>query len=257
MSRTALPGGFRLQHYRELPSTSDLCIRLAAGGEPVGLAVLADEQTAGRGRNGRRWESPAGNLFLSVLLRPEGDAGEAARASLLAGVALFEALAGFLPAPAALSLKWPNDLLLEGRKLAGILTESASHSDGKLAWLVIGFGANLVAAPAIPGRATACMRDATTTPPVAEAVAHAVLAELAHWLAVQSREGFAAIRAAWLQRAHPPGTPLLVNRAGGSLSGQFAGLAESGALLLATASGITVCNAGEVLESSGGLACCS
>jgi BirA family biotin operon repressor/biotin-[acetyl-CoA-carboxylase] ligase len=148
----------------EVPSTSDLLLRLAAAGEPEGLALLARRQTAGRGRDGRGWTSPAGNLSLSLLLRPDAPARDAPHWALLAAVALAEALAPSLPNPAALRLKWPNDLLLHGAKLAGVLVESAATRDGRIEWLVVGLGANLAVAPAVPGRATACLADHSRRP---------------------------------------------------------------------------------------------
>ncbi len=252
-------GPWRIRSYARLASTSDLCLRLAAAGEPDGLAVRAGEQSAGRGRGGRSWRSASGNLFLSALLRPAGEAEAAGRYALLAGVAVWEALAGFLPDAATLSLKWPNDVLLGGKKLAGILVESANGPEGSLAWLVIGIGANLAQAPAIaapsitassiPARASACLADAGIAPPAAEDAARAVLARLTHWRAVLDAEGFAPVRAAWLAHAHPPGAALVFNGPGGVRSGRFAGLTEAGALRLATDRGTETFSAGEVLET--------
>jgi BirA family transcriptional regulator, biotin operon repressor / biotin---[acetyl-CoA-carboxylase] ligase len=257
VNRGTRHGGWRLRRYERLASTSDLCIQLAMAGEPEGLAVLAGQQSRGRGSRGRTWESPTGNLFLSVLLRPAGAAAAAGQYSLLAGIALLEALARFLPAPTGLSLKWPNDVLLGGKKIAGILIESATRADGTLAWLVIGLGANLAVAPAIPGRATACLADAAVAPPPPEDVTNAVLARLADWQVVQKCEGFAPVRAAWLARAHPLGTPLRVAGTGTARQGRFAGLAEDGALLLETDAGIEAIVGGEVMAGAGGAACCS
>uniref|UniRef100_UPI001F031436 biotin--[acetyl-CoA-carboxylase] ligase n=1 Tax=Falsiroseomonas oryziterrae TaxID=2911368 RepID=UPI001F031436 len=155
-SQPGIPPGWRLRVEPELPSTSDLLIRLAAAGEPEGLAVLARRQTAGRGQQGRSWRSPAGNLYVSVLLRPGRPAHEAPLFAILAAVALAEALEPFLPDPSALRLKWPNDLLLGGAKLAGVLCESAA-AEGRIEWIVLGCGANLAVAPQVEGRATACL----------------------------------------------------------------------------------------------------
>jgi len=270
-------GPWRIRSYARLASTSDLCLQLAASGEPDGLAVLAAEQTAGRGRSGRAWHSAPGNLFLSVLLRPAGETARAGPYALLAGVAVWEALASFLREPAALSLKWPNDLLLAGRKLAGILLESATGADGAPAWLVIGIGANLASAPAIAppsiappsiappsiappstaSSATASLADAGIAPPSPEAAAHAVLARLSHWRTILDSEGFPPIRAAWLAHAHPPGAPLAFHAAGRARSGRFAGLTETGALKLATEAGIETFASGEVLQDLADLPCSS
>jgi BirA family biotin operon repressor/biotin-[acetyl-CoA-carboxylase] ligase len=255
-------GPWRIRSYARLASTSDLCLALAARGEPDGLAVRADAQSAGRGRSGRAWHSAPGNLFLSVLLRPSGNSADAGFHALLAGVALREALASFLPDPSALTLKWPNDLLLAGRKLAGILLESASAADGTLAWLVIGIGANLASAPSIAppsntSYASACLADAGIAPPPAADAAHAVLARLGHWRTILESEGFPPIRAAWLAHAHPLGAKLAFNGARGMRTGRFAGLTGTGALKLETGGGIETFASGEVLQELADVPCSS
>ncbi len=257
MNRPAPPGPWRIQSYARLASTSDLCLARAAAGEPDGLAVLAAEQSAGRGRGDRSWHSAPGNLFLSVLLRPGGTGAASGHYALLAGVALQEALAAFLPQPATLSLKWPNDVLLGGKKLAGILLESATGADGSLTWLVIGLGANLAASPSISGRVTACLADAGIPPPSAEEAAHAFLARLSHWRVRLETEGFAPVRATWLAHAHPPGTALVFHGPAGLCSGRFVGISESGALKLATDCGIATFTSGEVLKEPADSPCSS
>src|SRR5262249_44954066 len=158
-----------------LPSTSELCRALAEASEPEGAAALARRQTHGRGSRGRRWQAPPGNLSISVLLRPREPARDAGQWSLLASVALAEALSTVVPDPTRLTLKWPNDLLLDGRKLAGILVDSAADADARLAWLVIGIGVNLAAKPELPGRPAACIADVAPAP-APEEVAKVLLA---------------------------------------------------------------------------------
>ncbi len=186
----AIPPIWRLQVHEAIGSTSDHCAALAAAGEPAGLAVLALRQTSGRGSRGRGWQSPIGNLSLSVLLRPSGTLGDAGSWPLLVGIAVAEAARPLLPDPAALSLKWPNDVLLRGRKLAGILIDTALDQAGGLRWLIIGIGANLAVAPEVPGRVTACLPDEGVAPPPPEAFARDVLDRLAHWHSVLLRRGF-------------------------------------------------------------------
>jgi BirA family biotin operon repressor/biotin-[acetyl-CoA-carboxylase] ligase len=214
-------GDWRLAVFPELPSTATLLAERAAAGEPEGLAVLALRQSAGRGRAGRGWASPVGNLYLSVLLRPATPAREAAQWSLLAGVALHEAASGLIP---GLTLKWPNDLLLGGAKCAGILAETALAPDGAMDWLGLGFGVNLAAAPALAERATAHLGAAEAP----EAFARRLLARLAYWRGVQQVQGFAPVRAAWQARGPALGSALRQR----GLAGRYLGLAEDGALLL-------------------------
>jgi BirA family biotin operon repressor/biotin-[acetyl-CoA-carboxylase] ligase len=242
--------GWRWRICEELPSTNDACIAAATAGEPERLAVLAHRQTQGRGRGGHVWQAPAGNLNLSVLLRPEGDAVEAGRWGLIAAVALAETVEAWLPDPAVLRLKWPNDLLLSGAKLSGILAESALQPDGRLDWLVIGFGVNLAAAPALPDRAAACLADAAGTAPAAEAFAAALLERLDAWRRVRLLEGFAPVRAAWLRRAAPAGTAMSLQTGGEAVGGIFAGLSDEGHLLLESGGRVRAFASGEA-------SCCS
>lgn len=222
-----LPAGWRLEVHEALTSTSDRIAEAAEAGEPAGLAVLAHRQTAGRGRSGRAWSSPTGNLYCSVLLRPPGPVREAGQWSLAAGVALAEAARSLDPEPLALRLKWPNDLLRHGAKCAGILTESALAADGTLAWVGLGIGVNLAEAPPLPDRPTA--RLGASEPP--EAFAARLIARIDHWARVQAAEGFGPIRAAWVGLGPEFGAPLTLT-AGPVTAGRFAGLAADGALLL-------------------------
>jgi len=243
---------WRLESHESLPSTSDVCrLKALAEAAPDGLAVLAQQQTAGRGTNGRTWQSPSGNLHLSVLLRPVEPVRTAAQWSLLAAVALADALAAYLPEAPGLSLKWPNDVLWHGRKLAGILTESAARADGMLDYLVIGFGVNLAVAPAVADRATACLAE-SAAPPDPETFARALLAALASWRGVRARDGFAAVRAAWLARGPATDTELQLRLGSATRAGRFAGLAPDGSLLLATEGGVRAFASGEVLAPLSG-----
>lgn len=241
-----LPPGWRLLVQESLPSTSDALIRLAEAGEADGLALLARRQTAGRGRSGRSWHSPEGNLYLSVLLRPTGSAREAGQWTLLAAVALAEAASALEPDSAALRLKWPNDLLRHGAKAGGILAECAiARGDGVeagLAWMVIGFGVNLATAPALPDRPTATLARAEAP----EVFAARLLAALDRWRAVQAAQGFAPIRRAWEARGPARGAALEVRVGPATISGRFAGLAEDGSLLVETDQGLRRIVAGEV-----------
>jgi len=242
---TQIGGGWRLVIHDELASTSDQLIRLAEAGEPERLAILARRQGAGRGRSGRAWQSPQGNLYLSALIRPSCPAREAAQWGLLAGLALIEAAREIDPEPAALRLKWPNDLLRNGAKCAGILAESMLAPDGGLAWLVLGFGVNLAVAPTLPDRPTACLGRAE--PP--EAFAARLLGRLDYWYTVWAAEGFRPIRAAWEEFGPSPGQPIDARFGAATIVGTFAGLGPDGSLLLDTGEGRRTIAAGEVLET--------
>ena len=167
--------------------------------------------------------------------------------SLLAGVALAEATQTFAP-DAALALKWPNDLLLNQAKLAGILIETHG-ADGTLDWLIIGIGVNLAHAPHIPGRATAALAQHGPAPSP-EAFAPALLARLDQWLQTQARHGFAPIRIAWLGYAQPPGSPMSLKLGDQIIAGHFIGLGDDGSLHLQTSAGPRHFTAGDVLFPS-------
>ena len=235
---------WRLVVHDSLPSTSDACIAEAERGEAAGLAILALRQTHARGSRGRSWtEPPTGNLALSVLLRPEGALPAAGVWPLIAGLALHDALSAGHPA-GRLTLKWPNDVMLDGRKLAGILVERGLG--GGHDWLVIGFGANLAAAPELPDRVVACLAE-LGVPPSPEQVASRLLVSLSGWMGVWESQGLPAVRAAWLERAHPLGAPLAVRMRGAQTAGSFAGLDQDGALLLRHEAGVQRIDTGEIL----------
>jgi BirA family biotin operon repressor/biotin-[acetyl-CoA-carboxylase] ligase len=236
---------WRLEQYDALASTSDDCIRRAKSGEPEGLAILALRQTAGRGSRGRQWEAPAGNLNLSVLLRPKLPMAQFSVFPLLAGIAVGDAISAFLPADTAPVLKWPNDVLLAGAKLAGILIDAAPDNDAS-GWLVIGIGINLAAAPQLAGRRTTTLEQhgGQAKPPQA---ARMVLDFLGHWLDVLDHSGIAPIIDAWQQRGHAIGTQLHLTGINSEVTGRFAGLSPSGELLLNVGNRIERFQTGEIL----------
>lgn len=231
-----LPAGWRLRSFESLPSTQTLLRGLAQAGEPGGLAILARRQTEGFGREGRRWEGPAGNLHLSVLLRPRGPARHVPQYGLLAAVALHQAAGR-----EGLRLKWPNDLLRDGAKLAGILAEAALDPQGGIDHLVLGFGVNLAHAPDVAGRAVAALG---AEPP--EDFAVRLLAALDQWLVRQLTDGFGPVREAWMAAGPERGALLSIRQGEGTVSGRYEGLAEDGGLLLATGGRVHRFVSGEV-----------
>ena len=221
---TAAPSHWRVQAYEEVASTQDLAITAARAGQAGHLAILASRQVAGRGSRGRSWSAPAGNLNLSVLLRPDDARLDPGHWSMLAGLALYDALR---PDTDALTLKWPNDLLIGTAKIGGILIDSSVAASGFLEWVVIGFGANLAEAPAVDGRDTACL------PPPAPGMSRPAASDIASAvLAAFDRRSGAELREAWLARAHPPGTLLDIVTPQGRMRGRFAGITARGELLL-------------------------
>ncbi len=226
-------------------STNDDVAALARAGAPAGLWLRADAQTGGRGRHGRAWESPPGNLHASTLVRLAPGDPAAPTLALVAAVALDELVAALAGAERT-HLKWPNDVLLDeggGRwaKLSGILLERV---DGAV---VIGFGVNLAHHPEGLDRPTTDLAAAGVQPPAAADFLADLAAAFARWLARWRGEGLAPIRRRWLERAHPVGTALSVRSPDGIRDGLFDGLDADGALRLRLADGsVHVMHAGDV-----------
>ena len=240
-----LPPWFTLAAHDSLSSTNDEAKRLARDAAAVdGTVVWALRQSAGRGRQNREWISVQGNLFCSVILRPDCAPGRAQEIGFVVPLAAHEALAG-LADGLDLSLKWPNDILAGGRKIGGILMES-SLAEGQVDWVVAGLGLNLASHPdGTPFPATSLKSAAGLQVPP-EAALTAFCTRFEHWYDCWREQGFAPIRAAWLGKSHPAGTKLRVRRAGGDVTGAFHGLDESGALLLNRGGKIERLDSGDV-----------
>jgi BirA family biotin operon repressor/biotin-[acetyl-CoA-carboxylase] ligase len=212
--------------------------------------VLARRQTAGRGRRGRDWRDPPGNFAATLILRPSGDAAAAALYSFVAALALFEALAQVAGPQVRLAIKWPNDVLLNGGKLAGILLESQGEARG-VAHLLIGVGVNLAAAPDAgalePGAvAPVALAPETGTQLTPEEFLDYLAAAFARWQAQYENFGFAPIRTAWLARAARLGQVITARTGALVRSGTFEGIDAQGALLLHTSEGRIAIAAAEV-----------
>ena len=215
---------------------------LARTGLGEGVWLRAERQTAGRGRLGRGWVSPPGNSYASTLVRLRPTDPAPATLGMVAAVALDEAVRVYLR-DAPLTLKWPNDLLLDGAKLSGILLERAEDA------VVVGIGVNLAHHPDLPERPTTSLAEhgaAVDPADFADTLAEA----FARWLATWRSSGVAPVRARWLERAHPTGTALAARLPDGdTLEGLFAGLDVDGALTLRLAGGGTrVIHAADVFQ---------
>lgn len=250
-----LPPAFTVVALDEVESTNLEARRLAEAGAPDGTLVIASRQTSGRGRQGRQWLSPTGNLYMSLLLRPQVPIGLAAQLSLVSGLAMADAVGAILPAGAALrpAVKWPNDLLLAGEgtvgKLSGTLLESGEDARGL--YVIAGIGANVrvhpgptdgVFPPIVlaeqPGAHHLMVRD------LVEAFGPAFLNRRAAWM----RGGLAAIREDWLAAAYGIGQTATVRYGTTPVTGRFDGIDDDGSLLLTQRDGsIRRLAAGEVV----------
>lgn len=222
-------------------STNAELNRLAERDAPGGSVLAALRQTAGRGRHGRTWRSLPGNLNASFLVRPAPPPRETPALGFAAGLAVAETLAGYLPPSLRPRLKWPNDVLLAGGKIAGILLDRGAD------WVVIGIGVNLAEAPPdLPYPAEALASFAVSPAPAA--FLPGLVASLERWLARLEREGFSPISSAWLELGPTPDETLSVRIGEETISGRFAGLGPEGALRLETSSGMRAIHSGEVLD---------
>jgi BirA family transcriptional regulator, biotin operon repressor / biotin---[acetyl-CoA-carboxylase] ligase len=224
----------------ETGSTNDDLASLARAGAPEGVWLRAERQSEGRGRQGREWHSPPGNLYASTLVRLRPGDPPAPTLALVAAVALHEVASAFADGT-QIEIKWPNDLMVAGAKLSGILLERLDDA------VVIGFGVNLAHHPDETARPAISFGMLGGAPEPALFL-EALTGGFAPWLERWRAEGLAPVRARWLAAAHPPGTALSTHTASGAwVEGLFDGLDETGALRLRMADGTAeVIHAGDV-----------
>ncbi|WP_186417533.1 biotin--[acetyl-CoA-carboxylase] ligase [Bosea sp. CS1GBMeth4] len=249
LSESARAAGYRLIVRDAVASTMEEARRALAEGDPGRLWIVARSQNAGRGRHGRQWGSPPGNLYASLLLAAPCEPALAPQLGFVAGLALHDAAAAVteLSAP-ALALKWPNDLLIGGAKAAGLLLEGESRA-GHFS-VVIGFGVNVASSPE------------GTPYPATHLAAHAAEASVERLLEALSDSwhrrfgawslpgGFGPTRAAWLDRAAYLGQTITMRLPEGPVSGRFLGLDASGRLELGTEAGARLIDAGDLYFGS-------
>ncbi len=236
-----------LHWFEEVGSTNDVARQLAEEGAAHGEVVIAESQTAGRGRRGRPWVSlPRRNVYASIVLRPELPPTRAPELTLVASVAVCQAVRqGGVQG----SIKWPNDVLSRGRKLAGILTEMGSDMD-QVQWIVLGVGVNVNAGPEdFPPE----LREVATSlaiergAPLPRALfAAALLTALEEWLDIHAVEGFAPIREAWRSMSDTLGREVRIRTGDEEIVGTAEDIDEVGALLVRTGAGLRRVLSGDV-----------
>jgi BirA family biotin operon repressor/biotin-[acetyl-CoA-carboxylase] ligase len=242
----ARAAGYRLRAFDSVGSTNSEALAAAAAGDPGGIWFAAPQQTEGRGRRGRQWESPRGNLAASLLVIPEADPTVAATLGFVAGVSLSSALSAILPGGlvkvgidgadalsdnSRIALKWPNDVLADGAKLAGILLEASKLADGRHA-IVIGFGVNAVAAPqGLPYPATSLVELGVnrTAEDVFEALSDAWVDAFSTW---NDGRGVGPVLEQWRMSAAGIGAPVAVTQDGQVLRGIFETIDDAGRLIV-------------------------
>ena len=239
--KSAMPSGYRLIWHEETGSTNDDARAAARAGDTGPLWIAAGRQSAGRGRRGRKWESRQGNLHATLLLQPDCPPEKAGELSFVAALAVLSMAESLLPSSSQkalrLSVKWPNDVLLNGRKVAGCLLESDREHDRAL-WVAVGVGVNLAYAPqGTPYPATSFLQESGKNYDVMEALfllAHGFDDLLAVW---REEGGFFRILQEWQARASGIGEEIVVRLTEETLRGRFERLDDDGALCLSLASG--------------------
>ena len=241
--RNSWPSAYSRVQFDELDSTNSEARRLAEKGEQGPLWILAARQTGGRGRRGRVWHSGEGNLAATLLLRPKTSPAVIGQLSFVAALAAAQMAQHYAPA-IPIQVKWPNDVLADGSKLAGILLESGEDAQDR--WLAIGIGVNLASFPPDTEFPATSLAQLGIAAPAAEEALTVLAARFAHWYDVWMSEGFETVRAAWLARAGGLGKSIRARLPDAVHEGVFEGVDAQGALLLNQQGQVRAIAAGEV-----------
>jgi len=235
----------KVETFATIDSTNAEAKRRAVSGQRGPIWLRADSQTAGIGRSGREWYSPNGNLYATLLTPFAGEMQNAALMSFVACLAVADTLEYYLMGfkgsglrnladDPRITLKWPNDALLDGKKIAGVLLEAGGEENAR--WLAIGVGINLAHKPDEARWPPIALTDVTDAPAPAEAL-NVLAGRFEYWQSRFETEGFAPIRKAWLSRAARLGERIEARLTNATHTGIFQGLGEDGALLLAADEG--------------------
>jgi BirA family biotin operon repressor/biotin-[acetyl-CoA-carboxylase] ligase len=230
--RITLPSPCTPVFFERVDSTNDSAKAMAAKGAPHLTIVVAGEQTAGKGRNGRTWISPPGNLYCSTILRPGCPLSSAAQIGFVAALATRQTIDDILHSAADVRCKWPNDVLVDGRKVSGILLESSSSTGAEVDWVVLGLGVNILLSPEPTDRPATNLISAGAHDVTAERFLEAWMPHLIDWYTKWRRDGFGHVRQAWLAQAMGRGEIINVRLGKQVLTGRFADLDPGGSLIL-------------------------
>ncbi len=241
-----MPEGYDLRAFDLLDSTNMECRRIADGAGGSNIWVMADRQSAGRGRRGRQWVSGSGNLFASLLYKIDCDLGTASQLSFVAALAVRDVVADILRSADGVHCKWPNDILVGGRKISGILLETAGQGAEMPSHVIIGIGINLLHHPDDARYPATDLREQTGQDYRNDLVMERLAYSMDHWILCWKEHGFALIRKAWKDNARGLGQDIIVRLPGEEIRGRFVDLDERGALILAAAGKRRHITAGDV-----------
>lgn len=223
---------YQLLSYDELDSTNEEAKRLAGKGAHHGAIIWARKQTSGKGRMQRSWVSDSGNLFTSILLAPECDLKTASQLSFVAAVSAIDAIEHLLPHGGELGCKWPNDIMLNGKKLGCILLESFKTKADNTQWIVVGIGINIDSCPKDVTPQATFLKDAGVEIVSAKIVLSRLIYGFTRNYDLWKRQGFTPIRRRWLKFAYKLGEPLKVKLPHEKISGIFKDIDQDGALIV-------------------------
>lgn len=246
-----LPEDYSLLVFDNVDSTNEEAKRLIRakmhGEDSEKTVVWAKSQNSGRGRQGRKWSSPTGNLYLSIILNPDSKIEILSQLSFVAALALKAAIEKFLPKDAVCEYKWPNDLLVNGCKIAGILLENEVVKKGSSGWLVVGVGVNVKKFPKNLDIAATSLKELGCEDLNVEDVMEEVISSFNDKFEVWKNEGFDVVRKEWLASARGIGEEINVSLPKESLSGVFKEINHNGELVLSLGGGkIRLISGGEV-----------
>lgn len=232
-----------LFEFDEIGSTNDQARTLINDGVYAPFWVLTHSQTKGRGRLSRNWHSPRGNLYCSCVVN-YGRELPSPLVSFIAAIALFDSIKEFAPNANA-KLKWPNDILIDGAKISGILLET--HSYNRENYLIIGLGLNIINAPQLPNRQTCSLSQFTHNPPKPREFLDVLIPKFEALFKDFSQNGFEKLRLIWIENAIGIGENITIDQNDRKLNGVFKTIGENGELILETSHGCIFINSGDVI----------
>ncbi|MBL8630341.1 MAG: biotin--[acetyl-CoA-carboxylase] ligase [Rhodospirillaceae bacterium] len=247
-----LPQGWRVKAFDELDGTNAALRRMVEMGaeDSEGLIITAKSQSAGRGRDGRAWTSPPGNLYASFLVPASGGVMRASEIGFVAALAVIGAIQTLVPDNApdeALRCKWPNDVLFEGAKVSGILLETVNAPEGGKLYVIVGIGLNLVPVDVDQARYPVTSLAQHGTRVGTGTALEALAKHFAIWMDTWLRDGFAPVREGWLKSAAGLGQTISVRLPQETISGTFIDIDANGALVIDTIVGRRTIHAGDVI----------
>lgn len=241
---------YNIAIFDSIDSTNEEAKRIANTGNSGNYVIWAKSQTKGRGRSGNSWYSPKGNIYLSILLRPDFEVSKLSQLPFLVAVALGKTIKKFIPADKGLTYKWPNDILIEGKKAAGILIES-SLTNNNVNWLVIGVGINLCDEPDLKNYLSTSLIKEGAKIPTIDMFVHELMQSFQFYLLQWTKEGFEDIRKEWLKNSIPKGAVITAKYTGNRVSGTFEGIDDKGNLQMQLSNNQTIMiSSGEVFYST-------